>query len=126
MADKKTILIVEDEDDLVEWLTIFFNESGYDVISARDGREGFAKAESEMPDLITLDISMPGESGVKMYRNLISSEKAKKIPVVIITGAPGDLKNFISRVKSFPEPAGYFDKPVDRDMLLDKVKSLIG
>lgn len=126
MNNKKTILIVEDEKDLVEWLTVFFNENGFNVISARDGADGFAKAEQHKPDLITLDISMPGESGVKMYHKLIKSEKAKKIPVVIITGAPGDLKNFIAKVKTFPEPAGYFDKPVDRDALLDKVSSLIG
>ncbi|MBN1212566.1 MAG: response regulator transcription factor [candidate division Zixibacteria bacterium] len=126
MTDKKTILIVEDEKDLVEWLTVFFNENGYNVISAYDGADGFAKAEQQKPDLITLDISMPGESGVKMYHKLIKSNATKKIPVVIITGAPGDLKNFITKVKTFPEPAGYFDKPVNRDALLDKVNNLIG
>jgi DNA-binding response OmpR family regulator len=126
MNNKKTILIVEDEKDLVEWLTVFFNENGFNVISARDGADGLAKAEQHQPDLITLDISMPGESGVKMYHKLIKSEKVKKIPVIIITGAPVDLKNFIAKVKTFPAPAGYFDKPVDRDALLDKVSSLIG
>jgi len=126
MNNKKTILIVEDEKDLVEWLTVFFNENGYNVISAYDGADGFSKAEQQKPDLITLDISMPGESGVKMYHKLIKSDATKKIPVVIITGAPGDLKSFIAKVKTFPEPAGYFDKPVDRNSLLDKVKDLIG
>ena len=125
MNDKKTILIVEDEKDLVEWLTVFFNENGYNVISAFDGADGFDKAEKQKPDLITLDISMPGESGAKMYHKLIRSEATKDIPVVIITGAPGDLKNFIAKVKTFPDPAGYFDKPVDRDALLEKVNDLM-
>nr|MBN2277383.1 response regulator [candidate division Zixibacteria bacterium] len=126
MADKKRILIVEDEADQVEWLTLFFSENGYDVISADNGRDGFEKAEDQAPDLITLDISMPGESGVKMYHKLIKSEKAKDIPVVIITGAPGDLKNFIAKVKSFPAPAGYLEKPVNRDNLLETIRNLIG
>lgn len=126
MTAKKTILIVEDEKDLVEWLTVFFNENGYNVISAGDGADGFTKAESGQPDLITLDLSMPGESGVKMYHKLIKSPKTVKIPVVFLTGAPADLKNFIARVKAFPAPAGYLEKPVDRDTLLSTVKKLIG
>ena len=125
MSDKKKILIVEDEPDLVEMLSVFFGESGFDTITAYDGHEGFIKAENEKPDLITLDISMPGESGVKMYRNLINSDKAKNIPVIIITAAPAELKGFIKRMKSFPDPAGYFEKPVDRDELLSKIKALV-
>lgn len=126
MSDKKKILIVEDESDLVEMLGVFFRESGYETIAAYDGHEGFVKAEKDKPDLITLDISMPGESGVKMYRNLINSEKTRNIPVIIVTAAPAELKGFIKRMKSFPDPSGYFEKPVDRDELLAKVKELIG
>jgi len=124
--NRKTILVVEDEKDLVDFLTLFFNENGYNVISARDGSEGFAKAESEKPDLITLDISMPGETGVKMYSKLKKSNKAKDIPVIFLTGAPSQLKTFIAKMKTFPNPAGYFDKPVDREALLVSVKELLG
>lgn len=126
MQNNKTILIVEDEADLVEVLTVFFKENGYKTLAAFDGHEGFQKAESERPDLITLDISMPGESGIKMYRNLIHSDKTKDIPVIILTGAPSELKTFIARMKSFPDPAGYLEKPVDRDALLTTVRGLIG
>jgi twitching motility two-component system response regulator PilH len=126
MSIKKKILIVEDEPDLVETLGVFFRENGYETIAAYDGHDGFIKAEKDEPDLITLDISMPGESGVKMYRNLINSGKTKNIPVIIITAAPSELKGFIKRMKSFPDPAGYFEKPVDREELLTKVKDLIG
>ena len=126
MPNKKTILIVEDEADLVEFLSVFFSEQGYDTIAAYDGHDGFQKAETEHPDLITLDVSMPGESGIKMYHNLIHSDKTKNIPVVIITGAPAELKTFIARVKSFPAPAGYLEKPVDQDLLLKTIQKLIG
>ncbi len=124
MADKKKILIVEDEPDLVEMMTVFFNENGYDTISANDGQEGFQKAESEQPDAITLDISMEGESGVKMYRKLLGSDKTKDIPVIIVTGATAELKKFIEHMKTFPTPAGYFEKPVNRDKLLAKIKEV--
>ncbi len=125
MASKKKILIVEDEKDLVETLSIFFQENGYETIAAYNGHEGYEKAEKEHPDLITLDISMDGESGVKMYHKLIHSDKTKNIPVVIVTGASPELKRFITKVKTFSEPAGFFEKPVDREKLLARVKELI-
>lgn len=124
MPSKKKILIVDDEPDLVEWLSVFFEENGFEAICAYDGKEGFAKAEKDTPDLITLDISMPKESGVKMYRNLMNSKTSSNIPIIILTGAPPDFKNFVDKVKTFPKPAGYFEKPVDREKLLEKVKEL--
>jgi len=126
MADKKKLLIVEDEPDLVKWLTIFFQENGYDVVTAGDGIVGFEMALKEQPDLITLDISMPKESGVKMYKRLHDSEKTANIPVVMITGAPPDLERFFSKTKQVNRPAGYFTKPVERDALLATVRKLIG
>lgn len=126
MADQKRILIVDDEPDMVEWLTAFFQDNGYATMFAYDGFDGFEKAESEMPDLITLDISMDKESGIKMFRKLNESEKTAKIPVIMLTGVSVDFKKFISSRKQVPPPTAYFEKPVDRDELLKKVKELIG
>ena len=126
MADKKKILIVDDEPDVLEWFTTFFEDHGYDTITARDGFEGFEKAESEQPDLITLDITMDKESGVKMYRKLHESEKAKNIPVIMVTGIDPQFKQFIEKRKQVNPPAAYFEKPVDQEGLLKKVKELIG
>jgi len=122
----KRILIVDDEPDMVEWLTAFFEDNGYATTFAHDGFVGFEKAESEMPDLITLDVSMDKESGIKMFRKLNESEKTSKIPVIMLTGVSVDFKKFISSRKQVPPPTAYFEKPVDRDELLKKVKELIG
>ncbi len=126
MAEKKKILIVDDEPDVLEWFSTLFEDNGYSTLTARDGFEGFEKAESEMPDLITLDITMDKESGVKMYRNLHDSEKLKNIPVIMITGIDPQFKKFIESRKQVDPPAAYFDKPVDKDELLNKIKELIG
>ena len=126
MADKKKILIVDDEPDIVEWFSTLFEDNGYATISARDGFDGFEKAESEEPDLITLDITMDKESGVKMYRKLHDSEKTKKIPVIMITGIDPQFKQFIESRKQVDPPAAYFEKPVDKEELLSKIKELIG
>jgi len=126
MADAKKILIVEDEEHQRTWLTAFFEDNGYHTVTAENGEEGFAKARSEGVDLITLDITMDQQSGVKMYRNLQDSPELKPIPVIMITGMAREFKSFLDRTKQVESPAGYFEKPVDRDELLAKVKELIG
>jgi len=122
----RKILIVEDEPDVVTWLSVLFKENGYDTISASDGREGYEKAVAETPDLITLDISMSGESGIKMYGNLGRDDKTKDIPVIMVTAAPHDLNTFMERMKSKKPPEGFFEKPVNDKDLIEKVKELIG
>lgn len=126
MADKKKILIVDDEPDVLEWFSTLFEDNGYSTITARDGFDGFEKAETELPDLITLDITMDKESGVKMYRKLHDSEKSNKIPVIMITGVDPEFKKFIESRKQVDPPAAYFEKPVDKNELLNKIKELIG
>ena len=120
------ILIVEDEPDMVEWLTAFFEDNGYEPTAAFNGEDGFAKARANRPDLITLDISMDKESGIRMFRDLQGDPEMAKIPVVMITGVAPEFKRFISSRSQVPPPAAYFEKPVDRDALLRKVKELIG
>ena len=126
MSEKKKILVVDDESDIVKWLKILFENNGYDVVTAIDGQEGTEKALAEKPDLITLDITMPKESGVKMYRDLCDSESLAGIPVVILTGVSGEFERFISTRKQVPPPAAYFEKPVKDDVLLNKVSELLG
>ncbi|MFH2056993.1 MAG: response regulator, partial [bacterium] len=68
MSEAKKILVIDDEPDMVEWMTTFLEDNGYSTIYANDGFAGFDKAKQEQPDLITLDISMDNESGIKCYR----------------------------------------------------------
>lgn len=126
MTDSKKILIVDDEPDITKWLTLLFEENGYQTITAADGSDGFAKAEKEIPDLIVLDISMPVESGVKMYRKLKESDKTSKIPVIMLTGVTPEFEKFISSRSQVPPPESYFEKPVNKEELVNKVKELIG
>lgn len=126
MADKKTILIVDDEPDVLRWLTVLFENNGYKTVTARDGAEGMTLVTTERPDLITLDISMPGESGVKMYKKLLDSENVSSIPVIMLTGAPPELDSFLGRMKSKKKPAAFLEKPVKDSVLLEKVRELIG
>ncbi|HHE46439.1 MAG TPA: response regulator [Bacteroidetes bacterium] len=122
----KTILVVEDEPDVLTYLVTFFKINGFNVLTATDGRKGFETAKNNHPDLISLDITMPEESGVRMYRNLHDDPSTRDIPVIIITGVSGEFKGFIESRKHINPPAGYFEKPIDREVVLARIKEILG
>lgn len=128
---RKKVLVLDDEPNVVAYLETLLQDNGYATVSAADGREGMEKARSEKPDLITLDISMPEESGVRFYRELKEDPELAGIPVVIVTGVTGygykpeDFEKFISSRKKIPAPDGFVAKPIDRDELLKGVTALL-
>ena len=128
---RKKILVLDDEPNVVTYLETLLRDNGYDTVSAGNGREGMEKARSEKPDLITLDISMPEESGVRFYRELKKDPDLAGIPVVIVTavtgygGKPEDFQKFMSSRKHLAPPDGFVPKPIDRDELLKVIKGLL-
>jgi CheY-like chemotaxis protein len=123
--------VVDDEPHVVSYLEMLLQDQGYDTVAAADGREGLEKARARKPDLICLDITMPEESGVRMYRNLKDDPTLASIPVVVVTavtglgGDPEPFKNFLSSRKKTPPPDGFFSKPIDREAFVEKVKQLL-
>jgi len=127
MPDKqKNILVVDDDPDAREFFVTVLEDNGYETVSARDGNEALQRLEEGLPDLITLDITMPEKSGVGVYRKLKETEAYKGIPVIIITGVSDDFKQFISTRRQVPPPEGYLAKPIEPDQLLEKVAELLG
>jgi DNA-binding response OmpR family regulator len=124
-ATTPRILIVDDEPDVVAYLTTLFEDHGYNTLAAANGHEGMEKALAEKPDLITLDITMPDESGVRLYRDLQEAPATASIPVIIVTGVSPEFKRFIGTRKQVRPPAAYFEKPVDPEELISKVKELL-
>ncbi len=125
MTESKKILIIDDEEDIVTYLSTLLSDNGFNTISANNGKDGVQKAIEENPDLITLDVSMPEESGVRALRDLQTNEVTKNTPVIIVTGVSLDFKRFIETRKQVHPPEGYFEKPVDKDELLEKIKELL-
>jgi two-component system, cell cycle response regulator DivK len=121
----KKILIVDDESDIVKYLSALLEDNNYEIISAVNGKECYEKAISEKPDLITLDITMPLESGVRAFRDLQDNDVTKDIPVIIITGVTHDFEKFISTRKQVHPPIAYFDKPIDKEKLLETIKGIL-
>ena len=125
-GSKKTILVLDDEPDIVTFLTTLLEDNGYRVVSAPDGAKGLEMARAEKPDLISLDISMPEKSGVKFYRELKDDPDLGKIPVVMVTGVSDDFQQFISGRRQVPPPEGYISKPIEEEKFLKTIADLIG
>ena len=126
MNDKKKVLVVEDEVDVRTYISTLFQDQGYEILTAENGKEGFELALKEKPDLITLDIAMPSQSGMRTFRMFKDSEELKSIPVIIITGMGEDVSSFINRLKGFSsKPEGFMGKPIDEEKLIKMVSDLI-
>jgi len=127
----KRILIVDDEPSVVSYLEMLLQDSGYDTATAADGTAALDLVRKEMPDLVTLDISMPKASGTRFYKEVKTDPALASIPVVIVTavtgygGDPYGYEKFISRRSLVPPPEGFFPKPIDREEFLATVKKLL-
>ena len=127
----RTVLVIDDEPHVVAYLEMLLQDQGYATVSAANGREGMDKAKEHAPDLICLDITMPEESGVRMYRNLKEDPELAETPVVIVTavtglgGQPEPFERFISTRKWLPAPEGFFSKPIDKEAFIKKVKEIL-
>jgi CheY-like chemotaxis protein len=125
VAVPKRILIVDDDPDTVYGMQALLEDAGYETIIAYDGGEGYEMAKSESPDLITLDCAMEKVSGIKAYKLLNQDPNTKHIPVILISGVSRELERFLSSRRIVSPPAGYFEKPVDRKKLLEKIAELL-
>lgn len=136
----KRILIVDDEPDAISYIGSVLEDNGYDYLSAENGEEGLEMAKKEKPDMILLDLIMPGKSGILMFQELKKDPELGKIPVIVVSGASEalgvDLKNFMIKQPrkgkervvettgetEFTEPNGYVEKPVDPNELIKVIK----
>lgn len=123
--EKKRILIVDDEPDVLIYLETLLEDNGFETLSAEDGVKALEIAEQEKPDAITLDITMPEQSGIKTYRYIKSNQLLRSIPVVIITAMGDSIKQVLNRLSGFPEPEGFMSKPIVQDKLIEMINGLV-
>ena len=119
----KKILVADDELDIRNLAKIVLEQNGYQVSLAANGAEALQKAESELPDLILLDVVMPARTGWEVCKTLKSQEKTKHIPVVIFSVLSKLLGNDVSKKHADEYGCdGYIAKPFTPDGLLAEVK----
>lgn len=125
----KKILIVDDDPDIVESMKIILNSKNYEILIAETGEEGLKKAESEVPDLIILDVMLETmDKGFEASRKLKSNEITKKIPILMLTAIKERTKIDFKQEAGDSEwlPVDEFcDKPLKPNELLNKVEKLL-
>jgi CheY-like chemotaxis protein len=124
-SGKKKILVVDDEPDAVTFLATALEDQGWETVRATNGVEAMECVRRDRPDLVTLDVTMPEQSGVKTYRQIKEDPEFARIPVVIVTGIAAEFQQFISTRRQVPPPEGYLAKPIDVNELVETVRRLL-
>jgi two-component system phosphate regulon response regulator PhoB len=128
----KKVLVVDDDPDVRLFSVTVLEENGYTALEAEDGEIGLKMIKAEKPDLIILDVLMPRQSGVRLYRELKTAKALKDLKVIILSGIAK--KTFLRSQKALtefggaeiPEPEIYLEKPVEPDELADVIKKVLG
>ena len=127
----KKVLVVDDDPDVRLFSVTVLEENGYTPLEAANGEEGLKMIKEEKPDLVILDILMPRQSGIRLYRELKTDKALKKIEVIILSGIAK--KTFLRSQKALtefggeeaPEPKVYLEKPVEPEVLAEEIKKIL-
>ncbi len=122
MKNKKKILIIEDDKDINRTLSLRMEMEGFEVLAAHEGYEGFYKARAQRPDLIILDLKLPGLPGEEICRELRKDEKYVSLPIIMLTAKDTDVDKVVGKVIGANQ---YMNKPFDMDELLKKIYALL-
>ena len=120
--DVATILIVDDEPDLVELIAYTLVAEGFRVLTARDGVEGLALAEAERPDLVVLDIMMPKMDGVELTARLRENGQLRLTPILMLTARTGEGDEIAGLDAGADD---YLPKPVSTRRLVSRIRALL-
>jgi len=129
--EEKTILVVDDEPDIVIYLRTLLEDEGFKVMTANDGDEALQRVREKKPDFISLDLVMPKKSGIRFFYELRHNKEWSKIPVVIVTAHAKDagVRKEIDDLfagKTISGPSVYLEKPIKPKDYVNMVKRELG
>ena len=120
---KKHILVVDDEIGALKLIGIMLERGGFEVVEARDARAALEVLEGIAPDLIILDVMMPGMNGIDLCKVIRQRDATQKTPVLILS-ARGDAESIIQGIEAGAND--YLPKPILHHDLVSKVRSMLG
>lgn len=118
----RTILVIDDEKDLIELVRYNLEKAGYEVISAADGASGLQIATRHHPDLIVLDLMMPGMDGLEVCRKLRADERTARLPLIMLTARAAEADRVVGLEMGADD---YVTKPFSPRELVARVKALL-
>jgi twitching motility two-component system response regulator PilH len=126
---KRRAVVIDDEEDLTTYLSAILEENGFSVRTANNAEDGERLIREDTPDLICLDLLMPGKTGINLFLRLRRREEPlKDVPLIIITGIKEqinvDWKDIVSRCKA-RIPDGFIEKPVTPQRLMRVVNDVL-
>ncbi len=120
--EKLTILVVDDEDDILELVQYNLTREGYGVLRAGTGEGGLAIAESKLPDMVILDLMLPGLDGLEVCKRLKGSGRTKHIPIIMLT-AKGEEADIVTGLELGADD--YITKPFSPKELVARIRAII-
>lgn len=130
-GEEKTILVVDDEPNVRQYLQTILEDAGFHVETAADGEEALDMIKASPPDFISLDLVMPRRSGRKLLYELKKNKEWSRIPVLIVTAhakdemGKGDLEELLKN-RAMLGPGGYLEKPIKPDSYLHCIQRVLG
>jgi twitching motility two-component system response regulator PilH len=117
-----SVLIVDDSPTETQKMKSILTKNGHDVIEASGGQEGVDMAKAELPDVVLMDIVMPGVNGFQATRQIKQNDSTSHIPVIIVTTKNQDTDRIWSQRQG---AVGYLVKPIDEKQLLKTIKEVL-
>ncbi len=122
---KKIILITEDEPSMLRVLTDTLTQNGFSVLQAKEGNAGLNIALKQHPDLMLIDILMPGMDGLEVLKKLRQDAWGKNVPIILLTNISPDSNEIIQTIVE-SQPAYYFVKSeIKLDLIVEKIKQIL-
>lgn len=127
MADKKKVLLVDDDPDFVDSIETLLKRNGYEVVTGFDGNEAIAKAKSEKPDAMVLDVMMPHKDGYQACAELKADPETEDIPILLLTAVASYVPttSYTHQDGMNTEADDYLDKGCEPEEILERVKELL-
>jgi len=125
---KQTAVVIDDEIDITTFLTAILEENGFTVRSANEAHSGEELIREAKPDLVLMDLMMPGRSGIQLFARLRGDAALKDLPIIMVSGIKDQLNidwAEISQRMKARKPDAFVEKPIDPDRLMQVIGSVL-
>lgn len=127
-AAKKTAVVIDDEVDITTFLSTILEENGFTVRTANDAKTGEELVRADPPDIVLIDLMMPGRGGVQLFARLRNDPAISGIPIVMVTGIKDELgidwSNIVDKLKA-RKPDGFIEKPIVPERIVRIVNDVL-